>query len=104
MNDGDYQVVLSDTAIADLMRFAEYIISESGFRRTALAFVDRTEQRCLGLATAPYSGRSREDLGPGVRLMPFESVVIAYRVSVGAVTITNIFHAAQDYEALLRLP
>lgn len=46
---------------------------------------------------------SRDDLAPGLRIVPFEhSAVIAYHVA-DAVEIVNTFYGGRNYEALFRV-
>ena len=60
------------------------------------------QARALRIGDAPHGGRSRDDLAPGLRTVPFEaSAVIAYRVGA-AVEIANVFYGGRDYEALYR--
>jgi toxin ParE1/3/4 len=49
------------------------------------------------------SGRARDDLEPGLRILPYRrQVTIVYRVERDRVLILNIFKAGQDYEAIIR--
>ncbi len=48
----------------------------------------------------PLRRRAREDLAPGLRMVPFEhSAVVLYLVDTGNVVITNIFRR-RNYAAL----
>jgi toxin ParE1/3/4 len=63
--------------------------------------VERIRTRCEKIGNAPHGGRQRDDLAPGLRLVPFEhSAVIAYVVEDAQVRVTNIFYGGRDYEAL----
>jgi toxin ParE1/3/4 len=55
------------------------------------------------LLTFPESGRSRDDLRPGLRIIGFERrVVIAYMVLPdGDLEIGRIFYGGRDYEAIM---
>jgi toxin ParE1/3/4 len=49
----------------------------------------------------PYGGVSRQDLGDGIGLYPFEkSAVILYRIAEDAVEIVSIFYGGRDYDAI----
>jgi toxin ParE1/3/4 len=96
------RVALDEIAIADLTRIADYIIETSGLPRTAQAYIDRIEARCRNLADFPLVGRNRSDVGPDLRSLPFESVLIVYRVELDIVRILRVLGQAQDYEKLLR--
>jgi len=59
--------------------------------------------KIVAIGNAPHGGRSRDDIMPGLRTVPFEhSAVIAYIVDDGLVCIVNIFYGGRDYEALMR--
>ena len=91
------------SAYADLEAIFDYIWQSSGTPRTAKAFVDRIDERCERLREVPLAGRARDDIVVGLRLVPFESAIIAYLVTDDAVVITNIFYGGRDYETLLRV-
>ncbi|RWP39416.1 MAG: type II toxin-antitoxin system RelE/ParE family toxin [Mesorhizobium sp.] len=96
-------VVLSEEAIADLEAMAAYLLESSGSKNIADGFVDRIKQRCQSIGNAPRGGRSRDDIAPGLRTVPFEhSAIIAYVVDDDLVRIVNIFYGGRDYEALMR--
>jgi toxin ParE1/3/4 len=96
-------VVLSEEAIADLEAMAAYLLESSGSENIADGFVDRIKQRCQSIGNAPRGGRSRDDIAPGLRTVPFEhSAIIAYVVDDDLVRIVNIFYGGRDYEALMR--
>lgn len=89
-------------ASTDLYNIIRYIISEHGLRDTALAYVDRIESRCLELGDWPHAGRQRDDIGSGFRSVPFESVLIVYRVSDQRVTIVRVLGQSQDLHRHLK--
>ncbi len=96
-------VVLSEKAITDLDVIAAYILESSGSESIANGFVDRIKDRCQSIGNAPRGGRSRDDIAPGLRTVPFEhSAIIAYLVSDDLVRIVNIFYGGRDYETLMR--
>jgi toxin ParE1/3/4 len=96
-----FPVVLREEAISDIEEIYRFIAERSGHPRTAWRFVERIRARCEKIGNAPHGGRQRDDLAPGLRLVPFEhSAVIAYVVENAQVRITNIFYGGRDYEAL----
>jgi toxin ParE1/3/4 len=96
-------VVLSENAISDLEAIGTYILENSGSENIANGFVDRIKQRCQSIGNAPRGGRSRDDIVPGLRTVPFEhSAVITYIVDGDLVRIVNIFYGGRDYETLMR--
>lgn len=73
-----------------------------GSARQILASV---EDRCESLRDFPLRGRARDDLLPGIRILPFEGkVTIAYRANAVEVEIVRIFFGGQDYERALSDP
>ncbi len=96
-------VRLRASAIQDIKDIYDWIASESGYPQIAEKFVDRIFDRCESLDAFPMKGRARDDLQPGVRILPFErTAIIAYRILVDTVEVINIFYGGRDYEALLR--
>lgn len=96
-------VVLSENAITDLESIAAYVLDRSGSESTADQFVDRIKVRCQSIGNAPRGGRSRDDIVPGLRTVPFEhSAVIAYIVDKDLVYIVNVFYGGRDYETMMR--
>jgi toxin ParE1/3/4 len=97
------EVVLREEALADLTEIYTYISRASGNPVTAIGFVRRMRSRCERIGIVPMGGTARDDLQPGLRIVPFErSAVIAYVVEDDQVCITNIFYGGRDYEALYR--
>jgi toxin ParE1/3/4 len=90
-------------AVADLTEILDYLMSQGASEATALGFVHRIRRTCETIGGVPEGYPSRSDLGPGIRIAPFEhSAVIAYRVDDEAVEIVNVFYGGRDYEALMR--
>jgi toxin ParE1/3/4 len=65
-----YQVILSDSAEADLFAIYTYIAERAGVE-VAFRFVERIEAYCRGFADVPERGTRRDDLGPGLRTVGF---------------------------------
>ncbi|WP_308737931.1 type II toxin-antitoxin system RelE/ParE family toxin [Rhizobium sp. TH2] len=62
-------------------------------------FVRRIRARCSRIGDVPNGGRAREDLEPGLRVVPFEhSALIAYKVEPDRVRIVNVFYGGRDFE------
>ncbi len=89
-------------ARADLAKLYDYIAEQSGHER-AIGYIRRIQASCEKLKTFPESGRRRDELRPGVRILGFERrVVIAYMVlPSGDVEIGRVFYGGRDYEALI---
>lgn len=90
------------SAEEDLEEIGSFIAEQVQSVEMAWGFVQRIHGRCLHFGDAPHGAALRQDLGEGVRIVPFErSAVIAYRVTGEAVEIVGIFYGGRDYAALL---
>jgi toxin ParE1/3/4 len=97
------EVEYRQSARDDLANIFRHIAEASGNPRIALRFVLRIEDRCQSIGNAPRGERSRDDIVPGLRTVPFEhSAVIAYVVESDVVRMLNIFYGGRDYETLMR--
>jgi toxin ParE1/3/4 len=86
------------TANSDLKAIYDFIAEASGYSSIAEKFVDRIFQFCETLSDFPEVGAARDDLSPGIRLIPFErKATIFHRVLEGEVQITNVFYRGRDY-------
>lgn len=95
-------ILLREDAIADLEDIASYLVVQGAQDAIIHGFLRRIRQQCESIGLVPGSYPLRPDLGPEIRIAPFErSAVIAYRVTESAVEIINIFYGGRDYAALL---
>jgi toxin ParE1/3/4 len=89
-------VSFSPEAQADLSSLYDHIAEHSGAGR-ALAYIERIEQWCLGLANFPERGTRRDDLKPGLRIVGYEKrLVAAFTVMDDAVVILRILYGGRD--------
>ena len=96
-------VLYHHEAGADLDNIFIYLVEQGASSSTARSFVGRIKARCEGIGDVARGFPARPDLGPGVRIAPFEhSAVILYRVSDEAVEIFRVFYGGRDYEAIMR--
>lgn len=96
-------VVYTRAAQSDIQDIYEAVLLKTGSVAAADGYVSRLEERCLRIGNVPRGARLRDDLQPGIRIVPFETTLaIVYRFESGVVEITNIFSTRRDYEALLR--
>jgi toxin ParE1/3/4 len=63
-------VTLREEAIADLAEIYRYIWQRSGDPERAWRFIERIRARCERIGDAPHGGRPRDDLMPGLRIVP----------------------------------
>ena len=91
------QVLRSDLAEVDLLEIWLFIAEDND--GAADRFLDLIEQKCQHLADFPESGRSREDLAPGLRSVPVERHVIFYRPSSAGIEVVRVLSAYRDAPA-----
>jgi toxin ParE1/3/4 len=96
-------IVLRPAAEADLTEIYHYIAERSGAPTIAIDYIRRLRAWWENALVFPESGRRRDDLRPGVRILGFERrVVIAYTIlPSGDVEIGRIFYGGRNYEAIL---
>jgi toxin ParE1/3/4 len=98
-----HRVVISETAQADIENIYLFLIENGASGETALNYVLQLEERCQKLGTMPMGGRPRDDVRPGLRIFTYgRRDTIAYVLRDDTLFVTNIFHAGQDVETLLR--
>ncbi|HEY9347896.1 MAG TPA: type II toxin-antitoxin system RelE/ParE family toxin [Inquilinus sp.] len=94
------RLVYTPDALADLRSILSHIAGDNP--SAARTFVGAIERRCRDLCQQPHLGRAREDLGIGLRIVPFRRrIVIAYRIEDNDLAILRVFYGGRDYEALL---
>jgi len=97
------RVAYRPEAGADFREIFKFIRRGGAGHSVASAFVSRIKARCERVVDAPFLGRTRDDLEPGLRTVPFErTAVIAYKIEADRVLITNVFYGGRDFEALYR--
>lgn len=96
------ELQLTIAARDDLRRLAKYIIDSAGMPATAAGYVRRIEQRCADLCDFPAVGRSLSDIRTGLRLLPFEGVVIVFEATSYVVRVLRIYGQRQNYGRHLR--
>lgn len=88
------------SAKRDLISMATYIATESGSADVARKAVDRLRERCRNMAGLPgILGRSRPELGDGIRSFVSGSYVVLFCYGVGTLEIMNIFEGHRDIES-----
>lgn len=86
------------TASADMKAIFDWIVEASGQPAVAEQFILRMYDRCAQLADFPEIGAARDDLLPGLRLLPFERRAAIFYFIVGdEVRITNVLYKGRDY-------
>ena len=95
------RVVYADTARSDLRTILHWL-SEFATPLSAFSVVEGIEDYIDGLDMAATRGRSREDLGAGLRIVAHHRTTIAITVDEQSVTVVRIFYGGQDWERVLR--
>jgi toxin ParE1/3/4 len=94
------KVRVSRLATQDLDEIWLYIAQEN--LAAADKFVDSLTDSFPPLASFPRLGRSREDLGPGLRSFPVKSCLVVYRLRKDAVEIVRVIPGRRDVKALFK--
>ena len=96
------QVVLTPEALDQLRAIERYIAAASGYPMVAERYVDALVSYCESLATFPQRGARRDDIRPGLRLVPYRSSAeVAFVVDGEQIWIIGVFYGGQDYESAL---
>ena len=94
------KVVLTDEALSDLQRIADYIAEDSPGR--ARSFVRELVEKAREIGRTPEGFQCvRRYARQNVRRRVHGAYLIFYRVEESKVTVLHILHGAQDYETLL---
>jgi plasmid stabilization system protein ParE len=97
-----HRVILSPEAEAHLESIYLYIAADAS-PEIGRRYTDAIVRKCAGLAIFPRRGTPRDDLGPGIRTLPFRRrATIVYSIEPFEVTVLGIYYAGMDYEALFR--
>jgi toxin ParE1/3/4 len=92
---------LTPQARADLQALRDWLTQEAGVLR-ARRFVDRLRGHCSDLAATPLAGRSRPELGPGVRSTVLPPYVILYEPRPYGMRVLRIIHGHRDIDRVWR--
>lgn len=96
------RVVVRSRAQKDLNGLYDHISQSNAGSVAAIRFLRRIRSVIESLADNPESGRLRDDIRPGLRILSFEKrVVIAYQVGPDEVVIGRVFYRGRDYLKIL---
>jgi toxin ParE1/3/4 len=82
----------------DLDDIWNYVARDS--RREADRLIDSITERFAILATQPFMGRARPELGQNLRSFPVESYLIIYRPTDYGVEVVRVVHGRRNIEAM----
>ncbi len=92
------QLHLSPAAEDDLIEIWAYISDDSA--KAATAFVKRIEAKFEPLLSFPAIGTARDQLSPGLRVVPYKDYCIYYTYDDATVTIVRVVHGARDVRTM----
>lgn len=86
--------IFTTPARQDLRDIHDYIARDDV--EAALRFVQRLEQRCLGIVDMPGMGRRRDDLASGLRSVVEGNYIIVYRPMENGVRILRVLQGSRN--------
>jgi plasmid stabilization system protein ParE len=92
-------------AFQDYIAITRHIEDWTDDRALADRTVEAIRSFVKSLAEVPHRGTRRDDLRPGLRIVPFKKhTAIAFEIdeTAGVVTILRVFYGGQDYETIMR--
>jgi toxin ParE1/3/4 len=99
-----YRVEEKVDVFSDYMAIAVHVERWTGDRALAHRTVDAIRDFIKSLNTVPHRGTKRDDLRPGLRIVPFKkrtAIAIEIDDEAKVVTVLRVFYGGQDYEAVL---
>ena len=94
------RLIFAPLALADLEEIGDYIALDNPPR--ALSFIRELRAQCRKLLDNPLAFPARDDLAPGLRVLPHGQYLIFYRPMDTTVRIERILHGARDVGAQFR--
>jgi toxin ParE1/3/4 len=92
---------LSDLAKDDLAEIWATIAAARD-ERTAERMTRKILEKCRSHAQFPESGRSREDIVPGLRSFPVRPYVVFFRAEGESILVLRILHGHRDVEGVMK--
>ena len=90
-------IIWSSDAQSDLSDIWDYYFTVAG-RHTADRIVRRIGEACRLLEDHPFAGRSRDEVGPGLRSIASSPNVVFYRVREDVAEIIRVLDGRRDLE------
>ena len=94
------RVLFSPATEHDLEEIGDYIANDNP--RRAITFIREVRERCNAIGELPYAAPLREDILPGLRMIPHGNYLLFYTVIDGAVRIERILHGVREIGRLLK--
>ncbi len=86
-------------AKSDIEEITSYIAADSLV--AAQRWFDHLQERFVAIGAMPEMAPTRPEIGPYVRLFPFDRYVMLYRAESGDADIVRIVHGSRDPETWL---
>jgi toxin ParE1/3/4 len=83
-------------AAADILEICDYIAEDSIVE--ADRWVDRLDEKLALWATQPMMGRSRDELAPRVRSLPFGRYVVFFEPLSDGIDVVRALHGSRDID------
>jgi toxin ParE1/3/4 len=93
--------LLTDEAMADLEEIWCFIAGRRD-ESTADRIASTILGKCRSHARFPETGRSRDDLTPGLRSFPVSPYVVFYRPAKHTIQVVRILHGSRDTDSIMR--
>ena len=93
--------LLTDEAMADLEDLWWFIAGRRD-EATADRIASSILGKCRSHARFPETGRSRDELAPGLRSFPASPYVVFYRPVEGTIQVIRILHGSRDTDSIMR--
>ena len=88
------RLIFAPLAVADLEEIGDYIALDDPPR--ALSFIRELRAQCRKMLDNPLAFPAREDLAPGLRVLPYGQYLVFYRPMDATVRIERILDGARD--------
>ena len=93
------QFRLTEPAIQDIEKLADYIARQSGLDQGD-RFLSKLDAKFVKIAQFPNLGRQRDEILPGLRSLPMDNYLILYMVIGQDVEIFRVVSGYRDLSAL----
>jgi toxin ParE1/3/4 len=90
------RITLRSEAETDVLEIWGYIADDSVVE--ADHWLDRLDEKFALWAEQPSIGRSREELAPGLRSMPFGRYVVFFMPQAEGIDIVRVLHGSRDVD------
>ena len=88
------QLLFSPLTELDLAEIGDYIARDNLQR--AVRFIRGIREQCAKIKANPAAAPLREELGKGIRMVPYGSYLIFYTVDMKCIRIERVLHGARN--------